>query len=147
MIKFTSFGNCSPTHPWLCLHTQKLKYKQAIEVQIHMKKRTHNYPRNRKPRDTSYGHSNQLIEKVGLESIKKKWIACGIYRTAWHFSCDELPITPWMIRHIVHKNHWQRPAENAPVILKGVLAGSMPASYYKSLDFSNITKKQKLNGV
>jgi len=48
-----------------------------------------------------------------------------------------------MIRHIVHKNHWQRPAEKAPIILKGVLAGTKPASYYKSLDFSNTTIHNK----
>jgi len=34
-------------------------------------KRTHNYPKTRKPRDTSYARSTQLVEEHGLKNIKR----------------------------------------------------------------------------
>jgi len=34
-------------------------------------KRTHNYPENRKPRDTSYSESYRLVNEYGLETIKE----------------------------------------------------------------------------
>ena len=97
------------------------------------KKRKHNYPKNRKPRDTSYAECSKLIEKHGLQTIRKIWIQKGMYKAARYFDTS-----PYVIRYIAQKNHWKRPAERAPIILKGVLAGTKPASYYKSLDFSKI---------
>ncbi len=57
----------------------------------------------------------------------------------------KLNASPYVIRHIVHTNKWKRPASRAPIILKGVKRGTMPASHYKSLDFTgtNFNVKQK----
>jgi len=56
-----------------------------------------------------------------------------------------LDASPYVIRHLVHKHRWKRPASRAPIIFKGVQKGRMPASFYKSLDFSgfNINTKNK----
>lgn len=97
------------------------------------KKRTHNYPKNRKPRDTSYSESHRLIEEYGLETIKEIWTECGMYRTA-----GKLDTSPYVIRYLAHKHEWQRPAEKAPAILKGVRNGKVSADHYKTLDFSNV---------
>ena len=97
------------------------------------KKRKHNYPKNRKPRDTSYAECSKLIEKHGLQEIRKIWTQKGMYKAA-----GELGASPYVIRYLAHKHGWTRPAEKVPIILKGVLAGTKPASYYKSLDFSKI---------
>ena len=95
--------------------------------------RKHNYPKTRKPRDVSYSKSWQLIEEYGLSQLRSIWEEKGMYKTAW-----ELRTSPYIIRYIAHKHGWKRPAERAPVILAGVKAGSMPADYYKGLDFSGI---------
>ena len=110
------------------------------------KKRSHNYPKNRKPRDTSYAECSKLIEKHGLQAIRKIWTQKGMYQAA-----GELGASPYVIRYLAHKYGWTRPAERAPIILKGVKAGNVPASYYKGLDFSGIdnrntnSKKEKNN--
>lgn len=95
-------------------------------------KRTHNYPKNRKSRDTSYSESYRLTEEVGLEKIKEIWTECGMYRTA-----RKLDTSPYVIRYLAHKHEWKRPAEKAPAILKGVRNGRVSADHYKTLDFSN----------
>jgi hypothetical protein len=96
------------------------------------KNRTHNYPKNRKPRDTSYSESYRLVEEYGLDQIKEIWTECGMYRTA-----GKLDTSPYVIRYLAHKHEWRRPAEKAPAILKGVRNGRVSADHYKTLDFSN----------
>jgi len=104
------------------------------------KKRKHNYPKNRKPRDTSYAQSSKLIEKHGLQEIRKVWTQKGMYKAA-----GELGASPYVIRYLAHKHGWTRPAEKVPIILKGVKRGSKPASYYKTLDFSGVNLQNVKN--
>ena len=100
--------------------------------------RKHNYPKNIKSRDTSYARSTQLVEEHGIKKIKRLWTRYGMYK------CGEiLDTSPFIIRHLVHKHNWKRPASRAPFIYKGVQRGRMPASHYKSLDFSRSNYKPK----
>lgn len=100
----------------------------------HMKqKKKHNYPKNRRRRNTSYSESYRIIEKYTLTAIRDLWINMGMYQTGY-----KLGTSPYVIRYLAHKYGWKRPASCVPALLKGVQAGKMPASHYKTLDFNNI---------
>ena len=102
------------------------------------KRRTHNYPETRKPRDTRYSMTYKLKEQHGLEKIKEIWVECGMYRTA-----QKLGTSPYVIRYVAHKHGWKRPAEKAPTIVKGIKNGNAKTSDYRVLDFSNCNLKQE----
>ena len=55
----------------------------------------HNYPKTRKPRDTSYARSTQLINKHGKEKLSRMIATYGMY-TAAKF----LNTSPFVIRYI-----------------------------------------------
>lgn len=54
-----------------------------------------------------------------------------MYRTANIYGTS-----PWVIRYLANKNEWKRPADKAPIILKGVKAGTVPSGFYKNLIFN-----------
>lgn len=54
-----------------------------------------------------------------------------MYRTAYRYRTS-----PYVIRYLANKHGWKRPAEKAPIILKGVKAGNVKADYYKNLIFN-----------
>jgi len=61
-----------------------------------------------------------------------------------------LDTSPYVVRYLAQKHSWKRPADKAPAILAGVKAGNMPATFYKTLDFSNVetnttSKKENTN--
>lgn len=98
----------------------------------------HQYPEERKPRNTSYSETWKITEQYGLQQIKEIWQEKGMYKTA-----EQLDTSPEVIRHIAKKNNWQRPAEKAPAILQGVKNGNISADDYKNLNFSNCNINQK----
>ncbi len=62
-------------------------------------KRKHNYPKTRKPRDTSYAQSSKLIEQHGLSHIRSIWQEKGMYKTG-----SELGASPYVIRYLAQKH-------------------------------------------
>ena len=72
----------------------------------------------------------RLETEIGLKRLFASWHDKGMYRTAYEFKTS-----PWVIRYLANKHEWKRPAEKAPIILKGVLAGNAKANYYKNLIF------------
>ena len=88
------------------------------------------YPIDRKHRDTRYSETYRLTTEVGLDTIYAAWYQTGMYRTGRKFKTS-----PYVIRYLAHKHGWKRPAELAPAAYKGVLAGTVPAGYYKTLEF------------
>ncbi len=74
--------------------------------------------------------SYRLTTEIGLDKIFKCWYDLGMYRTA-----NIYKTSPWVIRYLANKHNWKRPAEKAPIILKGVKAGNVKANYYKNLIF------------
>jgi len=46
-----------------------------------------------------------------------------------------------VIRYLANKHNWKRPADKAPIILKGVKAGNVKANYYKNLIFNGEQQK------
>ena len=97
------------------------------------KKRTHNYPKTRKKRDTSYSESWKLKNQYGLDAIERIWKQNGMYKAS-----VMLESSPYVIRYLAHKHEWTRPASKCPAIVKGVLDGNAKAEYYRTLDFSGI---------
>ena len=72
----------------------------------------------------------RLTMEIGLDKIFGCWYDLGMYRTA-----NIYKTSPWVIRYLANKHNWKRPAEKAPIILKGVKAGNVKANYYKNLIF------------
>jgi len=91
--------------------------------------------KNKKTRDTSFSKSWKLIDAHGLEAIRELWEEHGMYGAA-----RRLNASPYVIRYIAHKNEWTRDASNANVqhLVKAVQSGRVQASYYKTLDFSDV---------
>ena len=48
---------------------------------------------------------------------------------------NEFKTSPYVIRYLANKHNWKRPAEKAPILLKGVRAGNVKSNYYKNLIF------------
>lgn len=94
------------------------------------KKRTHNYPENRKSRDTSYAESTQLLEKHDKQWIHNIWKHRGPDFTADYFNTSKN-----IIRYIAQKHGWIRPAGYTPNILKAVQRGNADPDDYDSLYF------------
>ena len=72
----------------------------------------------------------RLETEIGINKIFECWYELGMYRTAYRYRTS-----PYVIRYLANKHEWQRPAEKAPIILKGVKAGNVKAEYYKNLIF------------
>jgi len=73
----------------------------------------------------------RLETEIGINKIFECWYDIGMYRTAYRYRTS-----PYVIRYLANKHEWKRPAEKAPIILKGVLAGNVKAEYYKNLIFT-----------
>ena len=78
----------------------------------------------------------RLETEIGINKIFECWYELGMYRTAYRFKTS-----PWIIRYLANKHEWKRPAEKAPIILKGVKAGTVCAEYYKNLIFKEEQQK------
>lgn len=91
----------------------------------------HNNPMDQQHRDTSNSETYRLTNEVGLDKIFTAWYDTGMYRAGKKFKTS-----PYVIRYLAHKHGWRRPAELAPAAYKGVLAGTVPASYYRNLTFN-----------
>ena len=61
---------------------------------------THNYPKNRKPRDVSYSKSYKLLQRVGEERLRLLFSKDGMYNVSKILS-SELgeEISPYTVRH------------------------------------------------
>jgi len=109
------------------------------EEDIFMAQR-HQYPGERKPRDTSYSETWKVTEQYGLQKIEEVWRENGMYKTA-----EQLDTSPEVIRHIAKKNNWKRPAEKASAILQGVKNGNLDPHNFTTLDFSNYNLNKNEN--
>ncbi|MBI2417430.1 MAG: hypothetical protein HYV28_05910 [Ignavibacteriales bacterium] len=64
-------------------------------------KRTHQYPKTRKPRDISYSKSYKILQLVGEEELKLLFSRFGMYTSAKILSHNlgEI-ISPYVVRHL-----------------------------------------------
>ena len=87
-------------------------------------------------RDTSYSMTQKLIETLGLEEVEKAWIAKGM--NAWEGLSERMEeyVSPYVLRYMSNKYNWKRLISKNSPIYKGVMAGTVPAAYYKHLIFN-----------
>ena len=87
----------------------------------------------RKPRDTSYSMTYKLIDKFGEEKLRNVWAANGMYKSADILSNEiEDYVSPATMRYLSYKFDWIREVSDHDLpFVKGVIAGSIPADYYR----------------
>lgn len=102
-------------------------------------KKKHNYPKSRKPRNTDYSITQQLIRHYGVSRLCEIYIENkGIYGSA-NFLTKDLgtDISYTITQYLAKKFHWVRlvtdPNEHT---IKCTLAAGFSAEYYKHLKFS-----------
>jgi len=86
-------------------------------------------------RDTSYSTTQRLIKKIGLKEVEKAWIKKGM--NAWRELSERMEeyVSPYVLRYMSNKYNWKRIIPKNSPIYKGVIAGTVPAAYYKHLIF------------
>ncbi len=90
----------------------------------------------RKQRDTSYSMTQRLIKALGIQAVFSSWQRHGMYKSAELLSVEmQEYVSPYVLRYMSNKYDWKRPVSKKSAIFKGVLAGSVPAAYYKHLIF------------
>ena len=104
-----------------------------------MQPKKHNYPKTRKPRNTSYSMTHKVLTEVGKDKLYEIWKDNGHRKTS-DIVTNMLGVwvTDMVIQYIAQRKfHWVRVVtdKNLP-IYKGVISGNMPASYYKSIIFA-----------
>ena len=114
-----------------------------------MKKR-HNYPKNRKPRDTSYSMTQQLLKHFGEEELYRIWSIRGMYHASDIVS-EKIGyyIPARVIRYLSDKFGWKREVTNLNLpVVKGIIYESVPENYYKHLIVPGLVEiKQKSSRV
>ena len=96
--------------------------------------------KKRKKRNTEYSKAWKVVDRYGLETVKKTWQEYGMYETA-----VQLQTSPWTIRYIAHKHNFKRDARHCPHLVKAVQRGNVKPSYYKNLDWSDVEINNKPN--
>jgi hypothetical protein len=103
-----------------------------------MSNNKHNYPKQRKPRDTSYSVTHLVLKEIGKEKLYQIWKDNGHRKTA-KILTEKLDryISPMVIQYIAAKKFgWVRVVcDKSLSIYKGVLAGKVDRKYYRTIVF------------
>ena len=95
----------------------------------------------RKPRIRNNTMTQKLLKNVGLEEVEKTWIRLGMYKGAEELSkLMQEYVSFSTLRYMSQKYDWKRPVNKLSPIYKGVMAGTVPAAYYKHLIFEEENK-------
>jgi len=90
----------------------------------------------RKQRDTSYSMTQRLLKKIGEVRVLEYWQKHGMYKSAELLSKEmQEYVSPYTMRHLSNIKNWKRPVNKLSPIYKGVMAGTVKASFYKHLIF------------
>ena len=80
--------------------------------------------------------TQKLIKNIGLEEVEKIWIEFGMYKGAEELSrLMQEYVSFSTLRYMSQKYNWKRPVNKLSPIFKGVMAGTVQASFYKHLIF------------
>jgi len=97
----------------------------------------------RKQRDTSYSMTQRLLKKIGEGKVVEYWTKYGMYKSAELLSIEmQEYVSPYTMRHLSNIKNWKRPVNKLSAIYKGVIAGTVPAAYYKHLIFEEEDKNE-----
>jgi hypothetical protein len=110
-----------------------------MQPKKHKQHKKHNYPKTRKPRNTSYSMTYRVLNEIGKEKLYEIWKDNGHRKTSdivtkmlgvW--------VTDMVIQYIAQRKfHWTRVVTDKSLpIYKGVISGNMPVSFYKSIIFA-----------
>ena len=90
----------------------------------------------RKQRDTSYSMTQRLLNKLGEGRVVEYWQRHGMYKASELLSKEmQEYVSPYVLRYMSNKYDWKRNVNKLSAIYKGVIAGTVPAAYYKHLIF------------
>jgi len=85
-----------------------------------------------------------LIKILGLDTVEKCWQKFGMYKASLELTAQtKLYVSPYVLRYMSNKYDWKRNVNTQSAIYKGVLAGTVPAAYYKHLIFNEDTQNEK----
>jgi len=88
--------------------------------------------------------TNTLINKIGLEEVEKLWIKYGCYKAAEELSkILNQYVSFSTVRYLSQVLDWKRPVNPKSAIYEGVKRGTVSASYYKHLIFSEGMRNEK----
>ena len=77
-----------------------------------------------------------LIKTLGLDEVEKCWQKFGMYKASLELSAlTKIYVSPYVLRYMSNKYDWKREVNKLSAIYKGVIAGTVPAAYYKHLIF------------
>ena len=80
--------------------------------------------------------TQKLLKNVGLAEVEKTWIRLGMYKGAEELSkLMQEYVSFSTLRYMSQKYDWKRPVNKLSPIYKGVMAGTVQASFYKHLIF------------
>ena len=98
----------------------------------------------RKKRNTDYSMTQQLLKKLGKGRVVEYWQRYGMYKASELLS-EEMKeyVSPFVLRYMSNKYNWKRPVNKRSAIYKGVIAGTVPAAYYKHLIFPDEVNKNE----
>ena len=102
----------------------------------------------RKQRDTSYSMTQRLLKNLGEGRVVELWRKFGMYKSAEFLSTEmQEYVSPFTMRHLSNIKNWKRPVNKLSPIYKGVMAGTIKASYYKHLIFPNEVTQNEQNNI
>jgi len=91
----------------------------------------------RKKRNTDYSMTQRLLKKLGEGKVVGYWQSHGMYKASELLSKEmQEYVSPYVLRYMSNKYDWKRNCNPKSAIYKGVLAGTVPAAYYKHLIFN-----------
>jgi len=97
----------------------------------------------RKQRDTSYSMTQRLLKQLGEGRVVEYWTKYGMYKSAELLSIEmQEYVSPYTMRHLSNIKNWKRPVNKLSPIYKGVMAGTVQASFYKHLIFEEENKNE-----
>jgi hypothetical protein len=92
--------------------------------------------RIRKKRNTDYSMTQRLLKKLGEGRVVEYWQRHGMYKASELLSKEmQEYVSPYVLRYMSNKYDWKREVNKLSAIYKGVIAGTVPAAYYKHLIF------------
>jgi len=91
----------------------------------------------RKKRNTDYSMTQRLLKKLEEGKVVGYWQSHGMYKASELLSKEmQEYVSPYVLRYMSNKYDWKRNCNPKSAIYKGVLAGTVPAAYYKHLIFN-----------
>jgi hypothetical protein len=88
--------------------------------------------------------TQRLLKTLGEGRVVGYWNKYGMYKSAELLSIEmNAYVSPYVLRYMSQKYDWKRLVNKKSPIYKGVMAGTVPASYYKHLIFPEEITNEK----